>query len=104
MSEKRIEVPLITGAKYNKRFYKAGESIHILPTEIDALIKDGVIRRDDVPEFDEADVSLEEMKLPALKAYAKENNIDLGEASKKDEVLAVIQEAIHEAEKAKEDE
>jgi hypothetical protein len=34
--------------------------------------------------------SLEEMKLPELKTYAKENNIDLGEATKIKEVLAVI--------------
>ena len=91
--EKRIEISLITGAKYNRKFYKAKDKILILPSEVESLIKDGVIRREDVPEFDdedEQDVPLEEMKLPALKKYAKEHDIDLGEATKIKEVLAVI--------------
>lgn len=94
--EKRIEISLITGAKYNRKFYKASDKILILPSEIESLIKDGVIRREDVPEFDEdededeQDVPLEEMKLPALKKYAREHGIDLGEATKIKEVLAVI--------------
>lgn len=93
--EKRIEIALATGAKYNRNFYRAGEKILILPGEVESLIKDGVIRRDDVPEFDEEeqDVPLEEMKLPALKKYAKEHNIELGEATKIADVLEVIQKA-----------
>ncbi|MDH6371766.1 hypothetical protein M2444_003565 [Paenibacillus sp. PastF-3] len=92
--EKRIEISLLTGAKYNRKFYKASDKILILPSEVESLIKDGVIRREDVPEFDDdedkQDVPLEEMKLPALKKYAKEHDIDLGEATKIKEVLAVI--------------
>ncbi|OMD25467.1 hypothetical protein BSK66_31255 [Paenibacillus odorifer] len=92
--DKRIEISLITGAKYNRKFYKASDKILILPSEVESLIKDGVIRREDVPELDddedEQNVPLEEMKLPALKKYAKEHGIDLGEASKIKEVLAVI--------------
>ncbi|WP_339316882.1 hypothetical protein [Paenibacillus sp. FSL R10-2734] len=92
--EKRIDISLAITAKYNRKFYQAGETIAILPSEVESLIKDGVIRREDVPEFDddedEQDVPLEEMKLPALKKYAKEHGIDLGEASKIKEVLAVI--------------
>ncbi|OME58221.1 hypothetical protein BSK59_08540 [Paenibacillus odorifer] len=53
--EKRIEIALITGAKYNRKFYKAGEKISILPSEVESLIKDGVISREDVPEQDEED-------------------------------------------------
>ncbi|OMD04732.1 hypothetical protein MKX34_11750 [Paenibacillus sp. FSL R5-0636] len=93
--EKRIEISLLVAAKYNRKFYMPGEKVLILPSEVESLIKDGVIRREDVPEFDdddedEQDVPLEEMKLPALKKYAKEHGIDLGEASKIKEVLAVI--------------
>lgn len=88
--EKRIEIALITGAKYNRKFYKSGEKIAILPSEVESLIKDGVIKRDDVPEFEEIDKPLEKMKVDELKAYASERNIDLGEATKKEDVLAAI--------------
>ncbi|MNO22866.1 hypothetical protein D3C76_126540 [compost metagenome] len=48
--EKRIDITLITAAKYNRKFYKVGEVISILPSEVDSLIEDGVISRDDVPD------------------------------------------------------
>lgn len=42
----------------------------------------------------EADAKpIEDMKVDELKAYAAENNIDLGEATKKADILKVIQEA-----------
>lgn len=42
----------------------------------------------------EADAKpIEKMKIDELKAYAAEHNIDLGEATKKDEILKIIQEA-----------
>lgn len=42
----------------------------------------------------EADVKpIEDMKVDELKAYAAENNIDLGEATKKADILKIIQEA-----------
>ncbi|MGE7613517.1 hypothetical protein [Paenibacillus sp. NPDC101420] len=41
-------------------------------------------------EVPEESVPLEEMKLPALKVYAKDHNIDLGEATKREDVLAAI--------------
>lgn len=37
--------------------------------------------------------SLDKMNLNELKAYAEENGIDLGEATKKDDILAVIKAA-----------
>lgn len=51
--EKRIDITMITAAKYNRKFYKVGEVISILPGEAESLIKDGVISPDDVPEQDE---------------------------------------------------
>lgn len=36
---------------------------------------------------------LEDLNVAELKKYAKDNEIDLGEATKKDDILAVIQEA-----------
>lgn len=42
----------------------------------------------------EADAKpIEDMKVDELKAYAAENNIDLGEATKKADILKIIQEA-----------
>jgi len=42
----------------------------------------------------EADAKpIEDMKVDELKAYAAENNIDLGEATKKVDILKIIQEA-----------
>ncbi|MNE91833.1 hypothetical protein D3C80_1894950 [compost metagenome] len=37
-----------------------------------------------------AEVPIAEMKLPELKVYAKEKSIDLGEATKREDVLAAI--------------
>ena len=34
---------------------------------------------------------IDKMTVPELKAYAEENNIDLGDAMKKDDILAAIQ-------------
>ncbi|MEK3969455.1 hypothetical protein [Paenibacillus sp. FSL H7-0323] len=88
--EKRIEISLLVAAKYNRKFYMPGEKVLILPSEVESLIKDGVIRQEDVPEIDEVDKPLEKMKVDELKAYAFEHAIDLGDASKKEEVLAAI--------------
>lgn len=42
----------------------------------------------------EADAKpIEDMRVDELKAYAAENNIDLGEATKKADILKIIQEA-----------
>lgn len=81
---------MITGTKYRKNFYNAGDTIQILPSEVEALIHDKVIRREDVPEIEEGETPLEDKKLPELKEYAKKHNIDLGDATKKEEVLAAI--------------
>lgn len=39
------------------------------------------------------DIQIEEMTVPQLKEYAKANDIDLGEAKKKEDILATIQNA-----------
>lgn len=44
-------------------------------------------------EADAVEKSIDKMNLDELKAYAAENNIDLGEATKKADILKVIQEA-----------
>jgi hypothetical protein len=49
-----------------------------------------VARCEAVKQESEEPRTLEEMKLPELKKYAKEHGIDLGEATKIKEVLAVI--------------
>lgn len=42
-------------------------------------------------EIEQADIPIDQMTVPQLKAYAKSQSIDLGGAGKKDEILAVIQ-------------
>lgn len=44
-------------------------------------------------EADAVEKSIDKMNLDELKAYAAENNIDLGEATKKADILKIIQEA-----------
>ena len=44
-------------------------------------------------EADAVEKPVSKMNLDELKAYAAENNIDLGEATKKADILKVIQEA-----------
>lgn len=44
-------------------------------------------------EADAVEKSIDKMNLDELKAYAAEHNIDLGEATKKADILKVIQEA-----------
>lgn len=40
------------------------------------------------------DVDISKMKIDQLKAFAKDKGIDLGEASKRDEIIARIEEAL----------
>lgn len=44
-----------------------------------------------IDESDSLEKTLDEMTVPELKAYAAKNNIDLGEATKKEDILKVLQ-------------
>lgn len=79
--------------RHNGSLYKQGESFLITEKEYDRIKKFvGVLEEGESPDPD-PNKSLEDMKLDELKAYAKEKGIDLGGATKKEDILAVLKEA-----------
>jgi hypothetical protein len=76
------EIPI----RHNGQLFQQGESFSVTEKEY-ARIEKHVTVLESVAD------PVSEMKLPELKAYAKEQGIDLGEATKREEVLAVIQKA-----------
>ncbi|MCM3273666.1 hypothetical protein [Paenibacillus elgii] len=64
--------------------------VRIVATEYEKerLMTDGFVEIESEPISKKA---IEDMTLPELKEYAAEHRIDLGEAKKKDEILAVIE-------------
>ncbi|MCM3131895.1 hypothetical protein M3629_03815 [Paenibacillus polysaccharolyticus] len=91
-----MKVKLLKGIKYNKQPYKAGEEIEVELKDIAEMIAKGVVSEDtEVPVEDKtpAETDINKMKVDELKEYAEKNGIDLGEATKKEEILNVIKEA-----------
>lgn len=76
------EIPI----RHNGQLYQQGESFSVTEKEFPRLEQYVTFLEDETPEV----VPVAEMKLPELKAHAKEHGIDLGEASKREDVLAVI--------------
>ncbi|MEC0171660.1 Rho termination factor N-terminal domain-containing protein [Paenibacillus graminis] len=56
----------------------------------DSVYPHHVERCEELEQQEKAPKTPEKMKLPELKDYAEKHGIDLGEASKKEEVLAVV--------------
>lgn len=87
-----MKVELLKNVKYQGEPYRKGQSIEADPNDIPEMIAKGVVAEDtEIPEVKETDI--EKMKVAELKEYAEEKGIDLGEATKKDEILEVIKEA-----------
>jgi hypothetical protein len=84
------EVKFLTRAKYRGVTYPADAVVEVLPADVPGLIKAEVIPEDTVPLEPEKEKTIEDMTLPELKKHAKDNGIDLGEATKKEDVLAKI--------------
>ena len=83
--------------KVGEDLYKAGEEATVPEDAFETVHASKLIE----PKFEEierAPKSIEEMTVAELKKYAKDNNIDLGEAKKKEEILEVIQAAENEDE------
>ncbi|MEK5277676.1 MULTISPECIES: hypothetical protein [Paenibacillus] len=76
------EIPI----RHNGQLYQQGESFSVAEKEFPRLEQYVAFLEDEAPVV----VSVAEMKLPELKAHAKEHGIDLGEASKREDVLAMI--------------
>lgn len=77
------EIPI----RHNGTLYEEGASFS-LTTEQYERIKDHVTVLDETE--GEPEKSLDEMTLPELKAYAKAHEIELGDVTKKDEILAIL--------------
>lgn len=76
-----LKVPV----RYAGQRYSAGEEIEMDESHVNkSLVKV-------IGEVDEGPLSLNEMKVNQLKDYAADQGIDLGDAKKRDEILAVIQ-------------
>lgn len=96
-----MKVELLKNVKYQGEPYRKGQSIEADPNDIPEMIAKKVISEDtEIPEVAEVqgepepkETDIEKMKVTELKEYAEENGIDLGDATKKDEIIEVIKEA-----------
>lgn len=87
------EVKFVTAAKYKGVSYPAHTSFAVDDKDVESLVKDGAIVTV-APEAPKGlDKSIEEMKVDELKAYAELNNIDIGKAQKKADILDCIKAA-----------
>lgn len=77
------EIPI----RHNGQLYQKGEPFTVTAKEYVRIEKHVTVLEDDenVPP-----VPVTEMDLPDLKDYAKQHNIDLGKATKKEDILAAI--------------
>lgn len=78
MKVKVIEIPV----RYNSKTYLVGESIEIDKKYLPGIQQHVTVISEDQP--------LEDMELDELKEYAKSNEIDLGKATKIEDILAII--------------
>jgi len=76
-----IESPV----RYNGETYVAGQSFEIDEKHVTGIEQHVNVISEDKP--------IEEMKLDELKEYSKAKGIDLGDATKKEDILAIILEA-----------
>lgn len=76
-----IEIPV----RYEGKTYQAGETFEIDKKYLPGIKQHVTVVSEDKP--------LEDMKLDELKEYAKSNEIDLGKATKVEDVLTIIVES-----------
>ncbi|GIP55953.1 DUF7210 family protein [Paenibacillus vini] len=85
----KVEV-LNIPVRHNGSRYVKGESFSISEEDYERIkTAVNVIEQGEEPEFD-LNKPVEEMKLDELKAHAKEKQIDLGGATRKEDILGVI--------------
>lgn len=83
-------VTFLIQAKYRQVLYPAAAVVDVLPDDVPGLIRDEVIAEDTIPLEPEKEKTVQEMNLAELKKHAKDNGIDLGDTTKKEDVLAKI--------------
>lgn len=86
MAEKLLRVKVIkTPVRYGEKTYRQGEELEINEKYLDKKIFEFIEEVDDGPK------ELKDMKVDELKEYATEHGIELGDAKRKDDILAAIQ-------------
>ncbi|RAP29150.1 hypothetical protein C2W64_04097 [Brevibacillus laterosporus] len=81
MKVKILDIPI----RYGHNTYRVGEVFEIEEEHLKGIEELVKITEEDEPK------TLNKMTLAELKEYAIQHDIDLGEATKKDDILAVIQ-------------
>jgi len=84
------KVTFTSNVKIGEDLYRTGEEATI-SEEVFEEIEDLKVIETKFERIDKAPKTIEEMTVPELKKYAKDNNIDLGEAKKQKEILEAIQ-------------
>ncbi|WP_438435412.1 DUF7210 family protein [Gorillibacterium sp. sgz500922] len=82
------EIPI----EHDGTLYEKGASFSLTADQYDRL-KDHVTVLDEADETPAADKAVDDMTVAELKAYAKAQGIDLGDATKKEEILAAVKAA-----------
>ncbi|CAI6087180.1 Rho termination factor N-terminal domain-containing protein [Cohnella sp. JJ-181] len=92
--EQTQPVEFLVQAKYRTITYPAGARVDVLPDDVPGLITDGVIAAD-TEVAESGDKPLEKMTVAELREHAEFLGIDLSDAAKKSQILAVILAAQH---------
>lgn len=86
------KVTFTSNVKIGDDLYRTGEEATI-SEEVFEVIEDHKVIESKFERIEKAPKTVEEMTVAELKKYAKDNDIDLGEAKKQKEILEAIQAA-----------
>lgn len=86
------KVTFTSNVKLGQELFRAGEEATISEEGFESIENLKVIESK-FERIETAPKTIEEMTVPELKKYAKDNNIDLGDAKKQKDILEVIQAA-----------
>lgn len=84
------KVTFTCNVKIGEDLYRNGEEATITE-EVFEAIEDLEVIESKFERIEKTPKTIEEMTVPELKKYAKDNNIDLGDAKKQKEILEAIQ-------------
>ena len=79
--------------KHTREFHDIGEVIEVTEERANEILSAGEYIKEVKPEGQPEGKPLDKMTAEELKAFAKENDIDISKAKNKAEILAVLQEA-----------
>lgn len=86
------KVTFTSNVKLGEDLYRVGDEATI-SEELFESIEDLKVIESKFERIEKAPKTIDEMTVPELKKYAKDNDIDLGEAKKQKDILEVIQAA-----------